>query len=72
MFRPFGSELAEMRAESLRADGGRRRPQKPPRTSPGPLRRAVGRRFVAAGERLLDQCYTACETDVRIEMGGNR
>ena len=70
MFRPFGSELAEMRAESLRVDGGRRRLQKLPRTSPGPLRRAVGRRFVAAGERLLDECDTACKRDVQIQMGG--
>jgi len=68
MFRPLGSELAEMRAESLRADGGRRRSE----SSPGKFRRAVGRRFVGAGERLLRTRHTAGDTDVRIEMGSNR
>jgi hypothetical protein len=71
MFRPLGSELAEMRAESLRQDGGRR-PRASTDTSPGRLRSAIGRRFVGAGERLLHTRHTASETDVRIEMGGNR
>ena len=68
MFRPLWSELAEMRAESLRADRGRRQPE----TSPGPFRRAVGQRVVAAGERQLHTRHTACETDVWIEIGRNR
>ena len=61
MFRPIGSELADMRAVSLRADGGRRR-----ETSPGPLRRALGLRFVAAGERLTRSRTTPCLADVEI------
>jgi hypothetical protein len=67
MFRPFGSELAELRTESLRADGGRRLP-----TSPGPLRRAVGRLFVGARERLLHTRQATCESDLQTEMGGSR
>jgi hypothetical protein len=40
-------ELANMRAESLRGDGGRR-PDRPRRR----VRRAVGRRLVGIGSRL--------------------
>ena len=48
MLGTFGSELAKRRAESLRADGGYRSAR-----SPGRLRRALGHRFMGAGEPLL-------------------
>ncbi len=68
MFGPVGSglmwsELAKTRAETLRADAGPR--TRRPESSPGPLRRAVGRRFIGAGERLLKRGSRAREIRIR-------
>jgi hypothetical protein len=44
----FGSELAKIRAESLRGEGSPRSVK-----TPGRVRKALVHRFLVAGERLL-------------------
>lgn len=62
MLGPFMKELAEIRAETLRGDGG-------PRSSRarGHARRAIGMRVVAIGRRLAGECRDA----PTIRIGGD-
>jgi hypothetical protein len=63
MIGPFGSELAKIRASSLREDAANARPGRPARH-----RVALGRLVVGAGARLMG----ACGVDLLAALDGRR
>jgi len=65
MLGPFLKELAEIRAETLRNDWGPRSRRSP--RARGHIRRAIGLRVVAIGERLAGECREA----PTIRIGGD-